>query len=242
MSWRFVRRAGYSVLDILYPPHCYLCGEPLNEHRYICRHCLDSFTEITGPICEKCGQPAREPGGVCSECAGGDREFFLARSFGRYKPGGGLAESIKGLKYEGEKALANDLSPLLVRGEAGDFLERVEAITFVPLSREKLADRGFNQAELLAQSLARDQNIPSFQTLIKERATEPQAELGREERLVNVRGSFTYRERVDYESVMLVDDVFTTGATVDECSKVLKEAGVGRVFVATLARSFSGSG
>ncbi|MEF8799237.1 MAG: ComF family protein, partial [Candidatus Bipolaricaulota bacterium] len=221
------------MLDILYPPHCYLCGEPLTTHRYICPDCLDSFEEITGPICEKCGQPARKPGGVCSECSEGNREFFLARSFGRYKPGGGLAESIKGLKYEGEKALAKGLAPLLARGESGEFLERVDAITFVPLSREKLADRGFNQAELLAQSLARDRGIPSFQTLIKERATKPQAELGREERLVNVRGSFTYRKRVDYESVMLVDDVFTTGATVDECSKVLKEAGVGRVFVAT---------
>ncbi|MEF8726300.1 MAG: ComF family protein [Candidatus Bipolaricaulota bacterium] len=230
------------MLDILYPPHCYLCGKPLTTHGYICPDCLDSFEEITGPICEKCGQPARKPGGVCSECSEGNREFFLARSFGRYKPGGGLAESIKGLKYEGEKALAKGLASLLARGESGEFLERVDAITFVPLSRKKLADRGFNQAELLAQSLARDRGIPSFQTLIKERATKPQAELGREERLVNVRGSFTYRKRVDYESVMLVDDVFTTGATVDECSKVLKEAGVGRVFVATLARSFPGSG
>ncbi|MFP4508356.1 MAG: double zinc ribbon domain-containing protein [Candidatus Acetothermia bacterium] len=229
---------GCSLLDILYPPHCYLCGEPVEEHRYICRDCLDDFQEITGPVCEKCGKPSLKSGGLCSRCATGDREFFLARSFGSYEPGGGLAKSIKGLKYEGERALAKDLGALLELGETGDLVEQVEAVAFVPLSREKLEERGFNQAELLARVLARRRDLPLLRALEKVEVTRPQAELGREQRLVNVRGSFSYTEEVDYESVLLVDDVFTTGATVDECSRVLKRAGAERVYVVTLARSY----
>lgn len=228
-------------MDILYPPHCYLCGQPLEEHRYICRDCLSSFKEITGPICERCGKPAPDSGGLCEDCSDGDREFFLARSFGLYEPGGGLAESIKGLKYEGERALARDLAPLLGQEGNSELLERAEAVAFVPLSSEKLERRGFNQAELLARSLARAENLPVIETLYKSMETRPQADLGRADRLINVQGSFAYRREIEFDSVLLVDDVFTTGATVDECSKVLKRAGTERIYVATLARSYPGS-
>lgn len=226
------------MLDILYPPHCFLCGEPLRAHGYICDDCLNSFRKISDPVCEKCGKPALESGGVCSECAKGEREFFLARSWGIYKPGEPLAESISGLKYEGERALARDLGNLLGRGKTEVMTDRVDGLTYVPLSQDKLEDRGFNQAELLAREFAREKDIPLFHSLIKQEPTKPQAELSREKRLVNVRGSFACEEGVDYETVLLIDDVFTTGSTVDECSKVLKEAGAERIYVATLARSY----
>ncbi len=229
---------GYPLLDILYPPHCFLCGEPLRAHGYICDDCLNSFQKISDPVCEKCGKPALESGGLCSECAKGEREFFLARSWGIYKPGEPLAESISGLKYEGERALARELGTLLGRGKTELTIDRVDGLTYVPLSQDKLEDRGFNQAELLAREFAREKDIPLFHSLVKQKPTKPQAELSREERLVNVRGSFACEESVEPETVLLIDDVFTTGATVDECSKVLKGAGAERVYVATLARSY----
>lgn len=229
------------MLDIFYPPHCYLCGKGLSTHRYICESCLDSFEQITDPICEKCGRPTLKSGGVCPECAKGEREFFIARSFGLYRPGRGLAEAIAGLKYEGEKALSRDLAPLLDQGKTGELVEKVDALTFVPLSRNKLKDRKFNQAELLARNVSRITGIPLFRTLDKSEPTRPQAELSREERLINVRGSFDYEETIHRDRVLLIDDVFTTGSTVDECSRVLKTAGADRVYVATLARSYPGS-
>jgi len=241
-SRNFARRVGYSILDILYPPHCFLCGKGLSTHRYICKSCLTSFDQISGPICEKCGRPTVKAGGVCSECAKGEREFFLARSFGLYKPGSGLAEAITGFKYEGEKALGKDLALLFGRGKTAALLDYVDGLTFVPLSTDKLEERKFNQAELLARVVSRKNGIPLFETLVKTESTRPQAELNREERLVNVEGSFTWEEPVEYSSVLLIDDVFTTGSTVDECSKVLKEAGAERVYVATLARSYPDSG
>ncbi len=111
-------------------------------------------------------------------------------------------------------------------------------MTYVPLSRDKRADRGFNQAELLARKVSRETEIPLFRSLSKKETTRPQAELKREERLTNVRGSFTWEEVVGFSNVLLIDDVFTTGATADECSKTLKRAGAERVYVATLARSY----
>lgn len=238
LSREFARRVGYPILDIFYPPHCYLCGKSLSTHRYICESCLDSFEKITDPVCEKCGKPALKSGGVCEECAKGNREFFLARSFGLYRPGRGLAEAIAGFKYEGEKALGSDLARLFDRGKTGYLLRKADALTYVPLSRNKRRDRKFNQAELLARAVSRENDIPLFRTLEKTENTRPQAELSREERLNNVRGSFAWEETVDYDSVLLIDDVFTTGSTVDECSKVLKDAGAERVYVVTLARSY----
>ena len=232
-----MRRVGYSLVDLLYPPHCYLCGKSLATHRYICQSCLSSFDQITNPVCERCGKPALESGGVCSECAKGDREFFLARSYGLYRPGNGLAEAISGFKYEGEKALSNDLAPLLTRGKPGELVDAVEAITFVPLNEEKLKERGFNQAELLARKVSRITGIPIFRTLSKPVLTKPQAKLSREERLTNVSGSFDPEKTIHRDRVLLIDDVFTTGSTADECSRVLKEAGAEQVYVTTLART-----
>lgn len=194
--------------------------------------------EITGPVCARCGRPMERSGGLCSECAGGETEFFLARSFGHYKPGGLLARGITGLKYEGEKALARELGPILNRGYTGELIHEAQAITYVPLSSKKLAERGFNQARLLATFLGQEVGLPVIQTLRKTQNTSPQAELGRKERLLNLRNCFEVIEPISVDSILLVDDVFTTGSTVSECSKVLKRGGAKRVFVATLARSY----
>jgi len=199
---------------------------------------LGEIEEITGPVCARCGRPMERSGGLCSECAAGETEFFLARSFGHYKPGGLLARGITGLKYKGEKALARELGPLLDRGYTGELMHEAQAITYVPLSSEKLADRGFNQARLLATFLGRKVDLPVIKTLRKTKVTSPQAELGRKERLVNVRDCFDVIRPISVDSILLVDDVFTTGSTVNECSKVLKLGGAKRVFVATLARSY----
>ncbi len=235
----YLGRIGYSVLDIFFPPHCYLCETPLDCHQYICDDCKARFERITPPVCRKCGAPTSRPGRLCYDCVAGGREFFLARSFGLYRPGGLLAETITGLKYKKEKALARELGPLLARGVTGELAEKAEAITFVPLSRSKLKERGFNQAKLLAQALSGEVDLPVIDALVKTRETGPQAELDRSERLVNVEGSFEPRGPIDYGSVLLVDDVFTTGSTATECSRALKEGGAEKVYVVTVGRSYS---
>jgi len=115
-------------------------------------------------------------------------------------------------------------------------LDYVQAITFVPQSERRGKERPFNHARSLALNLSRLTSLPFFRGLRKVDQTEPQASLGREERLHNLEGSFAPTQGWGYDNILLIDDVFTTGATADECAKTLREGGCERVCVATLAR------
>lgn len=236
---KFLGRLGYSTLDILFPPHCYFCGTPLDGHKYICSDCLGALKKVSGPVCARCGKPAAEAGRLCPQCAAGEREFFLARSYGQYRPDTLLSKAITGMKYRGERALATELGPLLNQGLTGELVRRGELITYVPLTDRKLRERGFNQAKLLARYLAQEVDLPLVEALMKTRETQPQAELGRKERRTNLKDSFAPVRTIHRDEVLLIDDVFTTGATATECSKALKHAGAKRVYVVTLARSYS---
>lgn len=135
--------------------------------------------------------------------------------------------------------MATELGPLLNQGLTGELVRRGELITYVPLTDRKLRERGFNQAKLLARYLAQEVDLPLVEALMKTRETQPQAELGRKERRTNLKDSFAPVRTIHRDEVLLIDDVFTTGATATECSKALKHAGAKRVYVVTLARSYS---
>jgi len=116
-------------------------------------------------------------------------------------------------------------------------LDRAEALTFVPMTRDGLCKRGFNQAELLARELGRLAGLPVIAALRKTRRTEDQTKLKLSERKENVRGAFAPCQPASAERIMLVDDVYTTGATAEECSAALRAAGYKEVYVLTVARS-----
>lgn len=234
---KLARRIGLACIDLLYPPHCYICDTPLTTHRFICDKCLGAIEQLQPPFCERCGRPISRSGGLCSRCSVGDQQFFMARSYGWYQAGTPLAKAIQGLKYEGERALAKDLASLLTRPPVQELLQMGESITYVPQSATKLRERTFNHAQLLARHLSHYTGLPVISTLRKTTTTEPQADLGRDERLENLTGAFELKQPPPAAPVVLVDDVFTTGATVRECSKVLKRGGAGKVLVVTLARS-----
>jgi competence protein ComFC len=213
-----------GTLRLLYPPHCYLCGIPI-EGGYICNNCYEGLARIPleGPLCARCGAPLADPqADICGECA--DRPWFFdrARSFGFYE--NGLAELVKGLKYRGERALARELARYLRLAGEG-LLDRAEALTFVPLTRAKLRERGFNQAELLAEELSRLTGLPLVAALQKIKQTEDQTKLSLKERQENVRGAFAPLEEARFSRIALIDDVYTTGATAEECSRALREGG-----------------
>jgi len=229
-----------GTLRLLYPPHCYLCGAPLEEGEgegYLCSSCYGGLPRIPleGPLCARCGAPLADSEiDLCNECANRPWFFDRARSFGFYEDG--LAELVKGLKYRGERALARELARyLLLAGE--EFLQRAEALTFVPLTSKKRRERGFNQAELLARELGRLTGLPVVAALQKVRQTEDQTGLGPKERRENVRGAFAPRGEAQAERIVLIDDVYTTGATAEECSRALREGGYGEVYVLTVARA-----
>ncbi len=215
------------MLALLYPPRCFLCGRELRVLCPLCDDCLQALPFFSDPVCRVCGVPVEEGIDLCRECAVEPRPFAWARSLGPYR--GGLRALILGLKYGEEVALAR----LLGRRMAGLLVDAVQVVTYVPRDPKR---PGFHGAEVLAQEVARTLGLPVRALLRKLRSTPPQVSLSWAERRENLRGAFRATPG-NGETVLLVDDVYTTGATVSECSRALLEVGYGEVGVLTVARS-----
>jgi ComF family protein len=174
---------------------------------------------------------------ICGECRLDPPPFGVCRSPGLYE--GGLKQCIHLFKYDGRRELARPFGLLMAECVSREFREvGFDALVPVPLHRSKLHARGFNQAELLARELGRRMGVPvANRALVRLEARDPQSTLTRAARLENIRGLFAVsdRERVAGRRFLLIDDVFTTGATVDECVRVLLKNGAVAVDVCTLA-------
>jgi ComF family protein len=238
---QILKKAYYAVLDFLFPSLCRICEGPLDGAKWVCSGCFDRIIEILPPYCHICGLPlphsfmeTERP--VCKDCKQEIRHFKAARSVAVYD--GVMRECIHLLKYEGKTALSKPLGMRLSNLVERDSIE-VDLLVPVPLHPKKRRERGFNQAELLSSKIASQLGIPiNRKDLVKRKPTPSQTELDRRERITNVKGSFAIRKRDPFfnKRVLLVDDVFTTGATVNECSRVLLEAGAKAVYVVTLGR------
>jgi len=188
---------------------------------------------VGSPVCARCGTPTAFETFVCDECKGVDFGFESARAPLRYEGVG--EEIVHALKYRGYTRVVERLAaPLML--EVLDRGERFDAVVPVPLHRSRLRRRGFNQAELLARGLAAGLNAPVSDKLRSVRRTRDQVELSAAERRANVEGAFAARERVRGK-VLLVDDVFTTGATTSECAETLLASGAAEVHAVSLCRT-----
>jgi len=233
-----------TLLHWVFPVDCAACGHPAAERGlpFFCRACWETIRPIDGPICPHCGQPfdspialAQSPGHRCRACREKPPQFDLARSPYRYE--GVMEQAIRLFKYQRKDALADPLADLMLAW--ADRLPPVDLVMPVPLHPSRLRTREFNQSLLLADRIARRLKLPlSFEHLERIRATRPQTELDRTDRARNVRRAFAVREPdgVKGRRVLLVDDVLTTGATVNDCARALKRAGADSVTVLTLAR------
>lgn len=234
--------AARSVIGLAYPMQCGACKKPLPAQADIeaCARCLAAIKPNPRPYCRTCGHGVSHDGGLCAGCRAAKPSFTIARSACLYE--GALKELIHLYKYRNRRSLATTFSDLII-----DFLRSddgpsngSELVTFVPLHRRRAAERGFNQSELLARSIAPRLGLPAVACLDKTKDTRRQNELPRSERLGNLKYAFRARGSAARLfgglSVLLVDDVMTTGATLDECSRVLMEAGAREVRCITLAR------
>ncbi|MHC4593185.1 MAG: double zinc ribbon domain-containing protein [Planctomycetota bacterium] len=235
-----------SLLDWLYPRHCYECGKSLNGTRahMLCADCFRDLlaSRITGAICEQCGLPLGgepEPGSLCLTCRTERRHFDLARAFFTYS--GPAVSLIRHYKFEGDFFLGPKLLySALDRGWLPPDIGSADVVVAVPLHPRRRRERGYDQAWLLTRVLPRRLGLRLVRgALARTRYTSQQALLPVGRRWDNVRGAFTTRrpEKVRAQSVLLVDDVMTTGTTADECAKVLKKAGATQVQVLTLTRT-----
>ncbi len=227
-----------AVLDLLYPPACLLCKKEL-ERQGLCPDCTTSFEPVTPPKCTLCGTPFLEAGEIdhpCGHCIKEPPPFHHSAS--SYRFSNTLVDAIHALKYSGKSALAKSLGSLMASHDI--FEEDHHLIVPVPLHIHRLRDRGFNQSLLLAKPISKEHGIaidPFLLTRIRETPSQT-GMMGRKAREQNVKGAFALRniENLKGAKILLVDDVYTTGATVKECSKMLKKGGAVKVNVLTLGR------
>jgi len=238
---RHASAAWAGLLDLLYPSCCLICGK--HEAEPFCTDCLNEIVPLNAPYCDRCGVPVAPGQLVCDHCdAGPEPAFAWSQAVGQYS--GVLRTAIHRLKYHGKGALANPLGELLasslgtctpLQPQNGQF----DCVVPVPLHRSKFQSRGFNQAERIARVLASRINVPlDDQGLLRVRKSSTQTAFHRKERQHNIERVFDTKTPLHFDgkSVLLIDDVLTTMATVNECSRVLCNAGATRVAVLALAR------
>ncbi len=225
------RRVLGSLLDLLFPPRCVACGEPGS---LFCARCLAQVEFLHPPLCVRCGEPLT-PQGRCPRHGRHPHAIDGLRSAAWHA--GPLRQAIHRFKYGGVHALKGPLSALLAECWRQGPLP-VGLLLPVPLHPQRVRERGFNQAALLARQLSHEIGIPCDERALRRiRHTPPQVGLGAAERLANVQGAFSYvGPALRGQAVCLLDDICTTGATLDACAAALKEAGAGAVWALTLAR------
>lgn len=232
-----------SLINLIYPLHCASCGrhiESVNE-RGVCDLCLKKIKRNPLPYCPSCGRSMHTSEDVCAECRAMRPFFSSARSTCMYE--GTLKELIHKFKYNNRRMLSGTFAGIMLDfiKENPDAVEGIDIITFVPLRKNRVLARGFNQSKLLASLIGKSLGIPVTECLEKTRLTKNQNELSRENRLVNLKGAFRVRPDIEEAvvrgaGILLIDDVMTTGATLNEISRVLIDRGAGKVRCLTLAR------
>ncbi len=228
-------------LDALFPPRCAGCFEWSRD--VFCARCTTELRPIGAPQCEMCGapfDPLAYSAPICAECRDKTPPFLAARSAFHFE--GPLRVAIHRFKYQEKTALAGRLAPFLAQAIARDAILSdfsPQALVPVPLHRARHKKRGFNQSLLLARELGASLGVPVAELLKRTRDTPPQVGLNRKQRAENVRGAFILdaaRFEQNGARILLIDDVFTTGATLRECARSLKIAGAGEICALTLAR------
>jgi ComF family protein len=236
-----------SLLDIVYPPYCLRCYKSLinKENKFVCPECLLSAEKMRidpENICLKCGMALGPHSGqrdICPSCDTMHFPFKRNIAFGRYEES--LRDLILIYKYGGEKALTKILAGFLIerlKKESG-IISKINLLMPVPLTRRKKKIRGFNQSELIARILAEEFNLPlSINNLVRIKELPPQAALSRAERINNLKDAFDVlnNDELKNKTILVVDDVLTTGATAGEISRTLKKAGAASVYISVLAR------
>ena len=240
--WAIVKAELNGLFDFFLPPACPLCGVDLPARTrpdQLCPRCLDAIVPLGSPRCPRCSLPYPTENGtdhLCESCLRNMPAFAWVTAVGQY--GGPLREAVHRFKYSEGIFLDRCLGCLLaaaVTADRPDF--RPDLLIPVPLHGKRLRQRTYNQALLLARQLGRHWRIPvAARLLVRRRETTPQQGLVLQERRENLHNAFALTASVAGKSILLIDDVLTTGTTADECCRVLRQGGAGPIGIAVLGR------
>ena len=231
-----------GVLDFLYPPiYCVCCERRLQKSAIhgICSQCSENLPFVHNPRCSICGKPAVSEDMVCMECKYHRHDYNQALAVFEYSLT--VREMIHRYKYNGEHGLSRTFGYFL-SGLLEESGWKADLMIPVPLHENRFKSRGFNQSALLADYLSQKTGIPCMENvLIRPLDTQTQTGLNRSKRAENLKNAFTTvgPETIRNKNILLIDDVHTTGATADSCSRVLRKAGAAKVYVITIATVIS---
>ena len=235
MPGTLITKISQSVLDIFLPPSCFNCG---SEGNWLCQSCYDQVAFITSDICSRCGTPTNNNSLACEQCDNNPLHDIDGIRVASYFEDNPIRVGIHRLKYRNHKAVASSLSQILAEAYA-KYQLTCDVVVPVPLHPSRYKERGYNQSELLTKPLGELLNLPvNTRTLHRTQKTKSQMTLGANERRKNVANAFECTDsQLSSLSVLLIDDVCTTGSTLDSCAVALKETGVKSVWGLTLAKA-----
>jgi ComF family protein len=232
-----------DIADVIFPPQCLGCTEILQQQslQAFCETCKEKIRFITGSLCPICGMAFMDspaPDHLCGNCLESKPSFCLARAVASYETL--ILDAIHQFKYGRNISTGAVLASFMAEFNFPDFdFTDYSLIIPVPLHIRRLRERGFNQALILAKSIGKKYRIPvNFSLLKRRKFTLTQTGLDKKEREKNMKGAFTVIDnaKIEGKNIILIDDVYTTGATINQCTKTLIQAGAGKVAVLTLAR------
>ena len=226
-----------AILNLLFPRRCAVCDEITDKFGApVCSECRKKIVYIREPFCIKCGRQLRnENEQLCIGCRKQNHRFIQGMALYDY---GSMSDSIFRFKYAGRQEYAEFYGEELWR-KRGLWLKALkpDALVPVPVHRQRKRDRGYNQAELLAEALSKKSGVPVNNRLIKRcKKTLPQKNLSDRERQNNLKKAFKIRQNdVKLNTIVIIDDIYTTGSTVDAMAEVLQEAGILHIYFMALA-------
>lgn len=227
-----------SFTDALFPCYgCVFCGQEVLDTTFgICEKCKVNIPKITGNVCLKCGMPMEHHGSYCVHCKGNEFNFDYARAFALFDST--TIRAVYNLKYENGKYVAEKFGRMLAEVYAGLNIDNAIVVP-VPLHVNRMKDRGYNQSEEIAKVFTKlcDLKIDTT-SCVREKETPTQTELTRKEREVNLEGAFglTDKKNLFNKNVIIIDDVFTTGATVNALAKIIRKAKPLSIVVLTILK------
>ncbi|MFT4144645.1 MAG: ComF family protein [Mobilitalea sp.] len=231
-----------TILDIIYPVRCPVCMEIATpKGNRVCPNCKGRLPYIQEPRCLKCSKPLEvEEKEYCSDCE--SKDFHFNRGYAVWVYNKMMMQSISAFKYKSKKEYAAFYTEEIITHYKKQLVKlNLDGIVPVPLHRTKYRERGYNQATLLAKGIGEELDIPVLNDLlIRTKKTVPQKTLNDVERLHNLMEAFQYNKetksvfRSDLSRVLLVDDIYTTGSTMEACTNVLKENGIKEVYFMVL--------
>ena len=231
-----IRKAGKLFLDMLYPRRCPVCHDiAVPGGSRICNVCREKLKPITGPRCFRCSKPLkREEQEYCKDCR---KTRLFDQGIGIFPYGSVLQESLFKLKY-GKRQEYGSFYGQIAAVYSREIIRNwgVEIIIPIPLHRKRMEKRGYTQAELIAEALGKTLCIPVDSRLMKRKVnTRPQKELDYRERKQNMKNAFFLKGENRYRRILLVDDIYTTGSTIEAAAELLKRNGAENVFFLTIA-------